>query len=400
MRLGIMLVIVIAAINVAVDIYIWRRLTAVCRRRWPGVVYAWSSLLLLVYIITVACLPRRGGSDGMLIVIMWMLYAYVTVYLPKYIYCIFSLFDYLPLVFRRRKCYVGSVAGIIAAIGAFVVLWWAALVNRTDYKVNYVELEFDNLPAAFDDYVIVQFSDFHLGTYGSDTTFVSRVVDEINSRNADVVLFTGDIVNRRSDEMLPHVPVLSRLQARDGVYSVLGNHDYGDYSSWKNDGDKAENMKLLRTLQRNMGWNELDNATAWLRHEGDSIALIGVENWGDPPFPVYGDLAKAYPQLSDSVFKVLMTHNPAHWVNKIADNDTVNIDLTLSGHTHAMQMQIARWSPAAWRYSKWGGLYGDKSDRHKLYVNIGLGTVALPARIGATPEITVLKLKKKAPNTK
>ena len=400
MRLGIILIIVIAALNVAVDIYIWRRLTAFCHRRWPGVVYAWSSLLLLVYMITVVCLPRNSGSDGMLVAIMWMLYAYVTVYLPKYVYFLFSFFDYLPRLWRRRKCYAGSVAGIAAAVFVFAVMWWAALANRTDYHVNYMELEFDNLPAGFDDYVIVQFSDFHVGTYGNDTTFVSRIVDEINSRNADIVLFTGDIVNRRSDELVPFVPVLSRIDARHGVYSVLGNHDYGDYSSWKDEAAKAGNMKLMRSLQRQMGWKELDNTTAWLRNEADSIALIGVENWGDPPFTVYGDLQKAYPQLSDSVFKVLMSHNPAHWDSKIADNDTVNIDLTLSGHTHAMQMQIGGWSPAAWRYSKWGGLYSDKSDRHKLYVNIGVGTVALPARIGATPEITVLKLKKKAPNTK
>ena len=208
------------------------------------------------------------------------------------------------------------------------------------------------------------------------------------------MLFTGDIVNRRTDELLPQVKPLSRLKAADGVYSILGNHDYGDYKKWPSAEMKSENMDMMYRLQRDMGWNLMNNRSEYIRRGNDSIALIGVENWGDPPFTVYGDLDKAYPMQSDSTFKILMTHNPAHWSEKIADNDTVNIALSLSGHTHAMQCQIGSWSPAEWRYDNWGGLYDDLSSRHKLYVNIGLGTVALPARIGATPEITVLTLRK------
>lgn len=386
--------IILMVVNVFVDYYIWRRITAVARRRFWGVAYAWSSLLCLLFLIVTVCLPRRSGSDGMLVCIMWMLYAYFSIYIPKYFFCLISFIDYLPRLWRGRRWRWASITGAVVALVVFAVMWWAALINRTSVQINYVEAEFDNLPEQFDGYRIAQFSDFHVGTYGTDTTFVSEVVDVINNQGADAIMFTGDIVNRRTDELLPFTGVLSRLDAPDGVYSILGNHDYGDYSTWESDAAKQDNMNLMYRLQKKMGWRMLNNETEFIRRDGDSIAVVGVENWGDPPFTVYGDLDLAYPQQSDSTFKLLLSHNPAHWVEKIADNDTVNIGLTLSGHTHAMQMEVAGVSPAAWRYPTWGGEYNDSTLRHKLYVNIGIGTVAIPARIGATPEITVITLKK------
>ncbi len=386
--------IILMVVNVFVDYYIWRRIISVARRRFWGVAYAWSSLLCLLFLVVTVCLPRRSGSDAMLVCIMWMLYAYFSIYIPKYFFCLISFIGYIPKLWHGRRWGWASIAGAIVALSLFVVMWWAALVNRTSINVNYVDAEFDNLPEQFDGYRIAQFSDFHVGTYGTDTTFVAEVVDCINNQGADAIMFTGDIVNRRTDELLPFVNVLSRLDAADGVYSVLGNHDYGDYSTWKSDDAKRGNMELMCRLQKDMGWRLLNNESEFIRRGGDSIAVVGVENWGDPPFTVYGDLDKAYPQQSDSTFKLLMSHNPAHWVEEIADNDTVNIGLTLSGHTHAMQMAVGGVSPAVWRYPTWGGEYNDSTCRHKLYVNIGLGTVAIPARIGATPEITVITLKK------
>ena len=191
------------------------------------------------------------------------------------------------------------------------------------------------------------------------------------------------------------VTALSELQARDGVYAILGNHDYGDYSDWATDDAKEADRRHLRDAIGNMGWRLLLNETEMIRRDGDSIAVIGVENIGDPPFHVYGSLAKAYPDVSDNVSKILLTHNPAHWTDSIADNPDINIPLTLSGHTHAMQMEVGGFSPAVFRYPTWGGLYADKDKKHNLYVNIGIGTVGFPARIGATPEITVITLKKK-----
>lgn len=394
------MMIIFLIVNVFIDYYIWRRIISSTRRRWPGVAYAWSSLVCFLFLVVTVCLPRRSGSDSVLVSIMWMLYAYFSIYIPKIVYCLFSFIDYIPRLWRHRRWSAGSWIGTVMAVAVFCVMWWGALINRNTYDIKEVAIEFDDLPEAFDGYKIAQFSDFHVGTYGNDTTFVSKVVDAMNGAGVDVMLFTGDIVNRRTDELLPFVGTLSRLEARDGVYSVLGNHDYGDYSSWPDDSAKAANMALMLDLQRSMGWKMLNNRTEFLHAGADSIALIGVENWGDPPFTVYGDLDKAYPCQADSTFKILMTHNPAHWVNKISDNDTVNIALALSGHTHAMQMEVAGKSPAAWRYPTWGGLYADKDERHRLYVNIGLGTVGIPARIGATPEITIITLKKKNNSTR
>mgnify|MGYP002286131122 FL=1 len=386
--------IILIVVNVFVDIYIWRCIVNKERKRWPGVVYAWSSLFFIIFIIVTVALPRRSGSDAVLLAVMWMLYTYLSVYISKYVFCIISFIGLIPRLWRGKRWKAMNIIGSVAAIAVFVTMWWGALINRTRYQIKEVVIEFADLPDAFDGYRVLQFSDFHVGTYGSDTTFVSEIVDVINNQSADLVLFTGDIVNRRTDELLPQVKPLSRLKAADGVYSILGNHDYGDYKKWPSAEMKSENMDMMYRLQRDMGWNLMNNRSEYIRRGNDSIALIGVENWGDPPFTVYGDLDKAYPMQSDSTFKILMTHNPAHWSEKIADNDTVNIALSLSGHTHAMQCQIGSWSPAEWRYDNWGGLYDDLSSRHKLYVNIGLGTVALPARIGATPEITVLTLRK------
>ena len=394
MRLPILTMIILIVVNVFVDIYIWRCIVNKERKRWPGVVYAWSSLFFIIFIIVTVALPRRSGSDTVLLAVMWMLYTYLSVYISKYVFCIISFIGLIPRLWRGKRWKAMNIIGSVAAIAVFVTMWWGALINRTRYQIKEVVIEFADLPDAFDGYRVLQFSDLHVGTYGSDTTFVSEIVDVINNQSADLVLFTGDIVNRRTDELLPQVKPLSRLKAADGVYSILGNHDYGDYKKWPSAEMKSENMDMMYRLQRDMGWNLMNNRSEYIRRGNDSIALIGVENWGDPPFTVYGDLDKAYPMQSDSTFKILMTHNPAHWSEKIADNDTVNIALSLSGHTHAMQCQIGSWSPAEWRYDNWGGLYDDLSSRHKLYVNIGLGTVALPARIGATPEITVLTLRK------
>ena len=195
-------------------------------------------------------------------------------------------------------------------------------------------------------------------------------------------------------ELLPHVSPLSRLTAPDGVISILGNHDYGDYSVWPDLSAKEENIVQMHNLQREkMNWRLLLNETVFIHRGKDSIAVIGVENIGDPPFHKYGSLTKAYPATGDNVVKILLTHNPAHWVDSIADSTQNNIALSLSGHTHAMQMEVAGWSPAVFRYPTWGGIYCDRDGSHKLYVNIGMGTVGFPARIGATPEITIVTLK-------
>ncbi|MCM1519115.1 MAG: metallophosphoesterase [Pseudoflavonifractor sp.] len=397
MRLPILPMIVLVLINAGIDLLIYRYLKKQSYRVGARI-HLWLACILQAMIIIAVCLPRRSGSDGTLLVVMWVLYGYLSVYVPKLIYLVFIGIGGIPRLWHGRRWKLAAPIGLLAGAGVFVAMWWGALFNRFKTQLVEVDVVSENLPEGFDGYRIVQISDLHVGTFGNDTTYLSRVVDEVNALDADVIFFTGDIVNRRTSELVPMVQTLSRLKARDGVYSILGNHDYGDYSEWETPMAKEENMAQLYDLQDRMGWRLLLNETEFIGRDGDSIAIVGVENVGDPPFKVYGDLNSAYPSLGDSVYKILLTHNPAHWVADIADNDSVNIGLSLSGHTHAMQMEVDilghRLSPAAWRYPTWGGMYTDKTGTHKLYVNIGMGTVGIPARIGATPEITVLTLKR------
>ncbi len=396
MRLPIFTMILIVVFCLGLDYYIWRTIRRVFpARRLFSRLYIVGAALLTLFIVVTISLPRNSGSDSMLVTIMWMLYTYFSVYIPKLIFCIIS---WIFLPFRKKNPRLWSTAnviGIIIALLTFAAMWWGAVVNRLSVKVNYVEVSCPELPTNFNGYRIVQFSDLHTGSYGNDTSYVSKVVSEINRLNPDLVVFTGDIVNRRSDELKPFVTVLSGIKAKDGVISILGNHDYGDYSKWPDESAKKANMNDLVIMQKAMNWRLLRNETVWLHQGGDSIAIIGVENWGEPPFKTYGDLKLAYPTLSDNHFKVLLSHNPVHWEREIMNNDSVDVALTLSGHTHAMQIEIGPWSPSSWRYHRWGGLYSDADNPHKfLYVNIGLGTVGIPARIGATPELTLITLLK------
>lgn len=394
MRLPLIPVIILILVNLLVDSHIYR----VCRRRFrsavPARIQMWSSVALWVFLIVTLCLPRRGGDDSMLLTIMWMLFSYISIYVAKYIFVIFDLISRIPVLAHHRPWRPVSVAGVVAAILAFVAIWWGALVNRFRIDVRETTIEIAGLPDAFDGYRMVQISDLHTGTYGGDDAYLREIAARIGALSPDVVLFTGDIVNSRSSEIDPYIDALAGIRARDGVYAILGNHDYGDYADWPSDDIKEDSRRYLREAIGRMGWCLLLNETVMLRQDKDSIALIGVENIGDPPFHVYGSLGTAYPTPTDSVCKILLTHNPAHWVDSIAGRG-LNIPLTLSGHTHAMQMEVGGWSPAVFRYPTWGGLYADSDSVHQLYVNIGIGTVGFPARIGATPEITVITLKKK-----
>ena len=396
MRLPLVLILPLLVLGVLVDWYIVRAVGARCRRRWPRLLAVWQGTAFALGLVVLIVLPKRSGSDADLTAIMWCLYAYFSVYMPKYIFVAVDLLAKLPQLFRRKRIKTMSVAGEVLAAVVFVAMWWGALVNRYSIDIREVSFESEALPEAFDGLRAVQISDIHTGSYGTDTAYLAKVVEAVNALTPDVILFTGDIVNRHSSELEPFTGVLGRLRARYGVYSVLGNHDYGDYYVWPSPEAKVADRRHLVELQEGMGWKMLNNATAVIHRGADSIAIVGVENIGDPPFPVYGDLDAAYPgDLADPVFKILMSHNPAHWTADIADAPDKNIPLTLSGHTHAMQMEVLGVSPAALRYSTWGGMYSDADGSHSLYVNIGIGEVGIPARIGATPEITLFTLSRK-----
>ncbi len=393
MRVPLLPVLIFLTVGLLVDLYVYSRMRRAGLKRRLRILYIVVSALAGAALLVVVAAPKKDAGDAGLFALMWALYSYITVYVPKYIAAIFLLIQQvLGRLTGRRLRGIGLV-GAVASTVIFVLMWWGALVNRYEIDVKEVEVNIPDLPAQFDGYRIVQISDIHAGTYGSDTAFLSRVVDRINELKPDVVLFTGDIVNRHSTELEPFTATLGRLRAADGVLSVMGNHDYGDYYRWPSESDKLADIKHLQDLQKAMGWRMLNNDhTVVRRGECDSLVIIGVENIGDPPFTIYGNLRDAYPDISDRAVKILMSHNPRHWTDSIAGRADRNIALTLSGHTHAMQMELFGKSPAAFRYSTWGGLYPDSLGR-KLYVNIGLGEVGFPARIGATPEITLITLR-------
>lgn len=409
--LPVITIIILFVFCVGIDAYIAWDIKSSVRKRpkvWMGIHIGFS---LLCWGLLLAIMLFMGNKDRPLFALMWMIYTFLSVYTLKLLYVIFSaLGRLLRLILKNDKCFVcGRIVGLALGLIAFIAMWWGALVTRYKVDVEKVTVTSDRLPKLFDGYRIVQFSDAHVGSWGDDTTFISKLVSEINSLKPDLIVFTGDVVNMETSELEPFLNVLSKLKARDGVYSVLGNHDYGDYKAWENPSDRETNNALLAIWQRQMGWNLLNNRHVFLKNGTDSIALIGVENWGEPPFRQYGDIVKAYhasasgrPEntdaLKDNNFKILLSHNPEHWNREVSVS--TNVDLTLSGHTHAMQTMLRlgnwRWSPAEWKYQQWGGLYerlNDDGEPTRLYVNIGSGEVGIPARIGATPEITEITLK-------
>ncbi len=388
------MMLIVVLLNVGIDTYIYRAMRRRGCSRWLCALQAITAMLFTAGIIVTVCLPRRDGDEGMLLAIMWLLFAYFSIYIPKFLFVLLDLIASIPKLWRHRRMRWLSWTGGIVGGALFVAMWWGALINRERMQIREVTVEIPGLPTAFEGYRILQFSDIHVGTYGTDTRFMAEMVERINSLHPDLIAFTGDIVNRTTEELVPFVETLSGLKAPDGVVSILGNHDYGDYYDWPSEAHKAQNMTDLYNLQERMGWRLLLNETEWLHRGNDSLAVIGVENVGDPPFPTYGSLEGAYATLDDSQPKILLSHNPAHWVNDIASNDSINIALTLSGHTHAMQIEVAGLSPAVWRYPTWGGLYSDSDHRHELYVNIGVGTVGIPMRLGATPELTIITLQR------
>lgn len=392
MRLPYISLLILLFVNIIIDSYVFVALRSYLKKKIWGNIHAILAIVGTLVYIGLFVVPVRSGDDTLVRVVMWVIYSLISLYAPKYLFFLFDLFSRIPQIFKKRQSKATIVVGAVLGAILFVGMWWGALINRFNYQVKEVTVANKELPKAFNGYKIVQISDLHLGTYGNDTTYISRIVDIANSQHADVILFTGDIVNRNSDELKPFVHTLARLKAKDGVYSILGNHDYGDYEDWNSDAEKAANLQALKDMQAQMGWKMLNNEHTTLTRGNDSIVLIGVENIGDPPFHVYGDLSKAYKNISDKNYKILMTHNPSHWTSDIENQKESNIALTLSGHTHAMQAEICGISPARLRYRTWGGLYND-AHNHPLYVNIGIGTVGFPARIGATPEITVITLK-------
>ena len=297
-------------------------------------------------------------------------------------------------VIPSRRRFVSLIGMGVAAI-PFAGMIYGMLWGRYNYRVVKHTLYFDDLPEAFDGYRVVHISDIHSGSF-DNTEKVQYGIDMINAQQGDVIFFTGDLVNNKAEEMRPWIAHFKQLHAKDGVYSVLGNHDYGDYVQWDSPDEKAKNLETLKQIHQQLGFCLLNNESVFLSRGKQRIAVVGVENWGQG-FVKKGNLKQALSQVDKKDFKILLSHDPTHWQYEVL-KDPNFIHLTLSGHTHGMQFGIEipgviKWSPAGWRYKYWGGVYKEK-DRY-INVNRGFGYLAFPGRVGMPPEITVIELKKK-----
>lgn len=309
-----------------------------------------------------------------------------------------TFFIFLSRLFRRHhRVSQGFLAlSVVAALGNLYVI----IVGTTRGKYHVVEkqttIEIPHLPKAFDGYRIVQLSDFHVGTYRKNPRFVDRVVEKTNRQRPDLIVFTGDMVNYNADEIEPFMSHLKRLRARDGVYSILGNHDYMPYYKFPTEEERQKNIRKLCRAERSLGLTLLLNQNKVIVRNGDSLAVIGTENDGLPPFPHRGDLKKAergLPQSAESrsLTKILLSHDPSYWRRSVLGK--TDIPLMLAGHTHGGQLRLFGFVPVSLLIDEWGGLY--REGGQQLYVSTGLGEALLTFRFGIWPQIDVITLKRK-----
>ncbi len=305
----------------------------------------------------------------------------------------FSLFLVAGALLRRRWARVGRwtmVAGGGFSVLLFLAMAYGMTLGYRHIVVKHYTYADARVPKAFDGYRIVQLSDLHLGTLHGHEDVLHEIVAKVNDCDADLVVFTGDLVNYHAAELDEFRDILSGLKARDGVISVMGNHDYAQYFRWPTPADSIADICRLQEAQRAMGWHLLLNENRIVKRGNDSIAIVGVENDGKPPFPSLSDMKKARSGLDDSCFQILLSHDPTHWRREVLPE--TDIPLTLSGHTHGMQFMLFGLSPSSWFYDEWGGAYNE--DRQTLYVSLGTGQVMIPFRFGAWPEINLIELRK------
>jgi predicted MPP superfamily phosphohydrolase len=391
-----------------VEVYTFQAFKAVSKSKIVRYSFLLVSIAAYVYfLITMLTYSRSNGQTPQFQMAMGLL---LTVSIPKLV-IIMLLFgediyrwvlklisaisnsETKPLVGRRK--FVSQLAIGLAAI-PFAAFIYGIIQGKYNYKVIKYQLAFDDLPEAFDGYTITQISDIHSGSF-TNKEKIQYGVDLINQQKSDIMLFTGDIVNNKADEMDDWLAVFDKLEAKEGKYSILGNHDYGDYMDWKNPQDKINNFQKVKDIHKKIGFDLLLDEHRYLEKDGQKIALLGVENWGKG-FNQAGDLQRASANIKKEDFKILMSHDPSHWEEKVKQDD-FNYQLTLSGHTHGLQMGIEipgwfKWSPSQFVYKQWAGLY-EEFGRY-INVNRGFGYHAFPGRVGIWPEITVIELKKTA----
>lgn len=356
------------------DWYIYRHYIRHWKNKWMRLSYWIPSVSLLV---AMGYIFGGFAPESSLSALGVFLVVFLCINVPK---ALFSLL--MPLVKK-------TAIGLGIALLAMAYLIFGATEGKRYFQVKETTIESKDIPQGFDGYRIVQLSDMHVGSWNGNTQAMEKAVSIINDLQPDLIVFTGDLVNNLASELDNFIPVFSKLKAKDGVYSVLGNHDYSTYIHWENPEDQKEELVRLKQKQAEMGWTMLNNRHVKLYNQNDSIALIGVENSGRPPFPDYAKLSEAM-QGTEGMFQILLSHDPTHWRREVLPQ--TDIELMLAGHTHAMQTKIFGFTPAQFIYEENDGLY--QEGEQMLYVNIGLGHLLYPMRLGAWPEITLLTLRK------
>ena len=336
-------------------------------------------------------------------ILTWYSYIFgcvAALYIPKSVYALFLLLDRLIQIrrhpHRQNRRHIAAKCGFWAGIVTIFIVFWGILFGKYNCTIDRVEISFDHLPVAFDGYKIVQISDVHAGSFAGSFSYFQKATDLINSQQADLIVFTGDLINNFADETIPLIPIFSQLYARDGKYAILGNHDYGGYYNWKSSADSVNNLEALKNAIKQMGFILLNNQSETIiRGHSDSIALIGAENWGyGKKRPKYANLEQAMEKVQDIPFKLLLSHDPWFWKDKVKNK--TDITLTLSGHTHGMQIGVKigkkHYSVGFLNRIRYlSGLY--HTNEQYLYVNRGIGVIGFPGRIGISPEITVITLR-------
>jgi len=399
--------IIFIGIYIVLDIYAYQAFKTVSRHGWIYIIYLVLSLAVLANLIYQWNVPEGNRLTGPR---SYAIGFFLAIFVPKLLMFVLLLGEDIVRVIvaavntlmhsgndfsiPSRRTFLSRMALGIAAI-PFASFLYGMYQGRYNFRVLKYTLYFDDLPEAFDGYRISQISDVHAGSFDNPEK-IQYGIDLLNEQQSDVIFFTGDLVNDRASEMDGWKERFGNLQARDGVFSVLGNHDYGDYAEWPSPEAKKANLSALKNVHREMGWNLLLNEQHFVERDGQRLAIVGVENWGAGGFKKAGDVDLASEGLTEKDFKILLSHDPSYWQEKIK-SDPRKYHLTLSGHTHGMQFGIEipgwfRWSPVQYRYENWAGIY-EEMGRY-INVNRGFGYLAYPGRVGIWPEISVIELRR------
>lgn len=394
---------IITGVTFLLEFYVYQAFKTVTANPWLRTAYWVITLLTYAFFIYEVLNFKKTDRDHHRVQIVASVFLIFLV--PKLFTVIFlfmediaRFFNYLFTFFVKPETYYPERRKFVSLIALATAGVFSALVidgiifGKYRHRVRRVKVKIPNLPESFKGYKIVQISDVHAGSFFHPEKLRSAI-DLIKAQNANMVLFTGDLVNNYAQEFEPFIKMFAEIQPPDGKFSVLGNHDYGDYGKWNSMAEKAQNIPMLTEFQRQAGFDLLRNEHRVIERNGERLYLLGVENWGVKPFPQYGDLTKAAAGIPVDAPKILMSHDPSHF-DAIVKKHPANIHLTLSGHTHGMQFGVdlknVRWSPVQYRYKKWADLY--ESEGKLLYVNRGFGVIGFPGRVGIAPEITLFEL--------